>query len=240
MFMLLTIFGSMVQQIMPHFVTQRALYEARERPSKAYSWQAFIISNIVVELPWNSLMAVITFFCFYYPIGMQHNATYTDAVHERGFLMFLLIWTFYLFTSTFTNMVIAGVETAENGGNIAQLAFSLTLIFCGCVTIPCLHPIFATNKYPVFSLHLKPSQASGFLCTVSVHSPTSSALSYPLGSLMPLSTVRPMRSSTSTRPLLRHAVPTSLLTSTCLVGKCSIRVRGKDVSFVPLPTQIHS
>jgi ABC-type multidrug transport system permease subunit len=28
-----------VQQIMPAFVQQRALYEARERPSKVYSWQ---------------------------------------------------------------------------------------------------------------------------------------------------------------------------------------------------------
>ena len=131
-FMMLTIFGSLVQQIMPHFVTQRTLYEARERPSKAYSWQAFLFSNIIVELPWNSLMAVIAFFCFYYPIGLQHNAAYTHAVHSRGFLMFLLIWTFYLFTSTFTNMIIAGVESAEDGGNIANLLFSMALIFC-CV-----------------------------------------------------------------------------------------------------------
>jgi ATP-binding cassette subfamily G (WHITE) protein 2 (PDR) len=121
----------LAQQIMPHFVTQRALYEARERPSKAYSWQAFIISSIFVEIPWNSLMAVVSFFCFYYPVGMQENATYTDNVHERGFLMFLLILMFYLFTSTFTSMVIAGVDSAENGGNIAQLAFALTLLFCG-------------------------------------------------------------------------------------------------------------
>lgn len=44
---------------MPHFVTQRSLYEARERPSKTYSWKAFMLSNIFVELPWNTLMAVI-------------------------------------------------------------------------------------------------------------------------------------------------------------------------------------
>ena len=44
-FMLMTIFGQLVQQIMPHFVTQRALYEVRERPSKTYSWKAFMISD---------------------------------------------------------------------------------------------------------------------------------------------------------------------------------------------------
>lgn len=48
-----TIFGQLVQQIMPNFVTQRSLYEARERPAKTYSWKIFVLSNIVVEIPWN-------------------------------------------------------------------------------------------------------------------------------------------------------------------------------------------
>lgn len=52
-FLFFTIFGQLVQQIMPLFVTQRSLYEARERPSKTYSWVVFITSNIFVELPWN-------------------------------------------------------------------------------------------------------------------------------------------------------------------------------------------
>lgn len=36
-FMVTTIFSTLVQQIQPLFVTQRSLYEVRERPSKAYS-----------------------------------------------------------------------------------------------------------------------------------------------------------------------------------------------------------
>lgn len=130
-FMLMTIFGNLVQQIMPNFCTQRSLYEVRERPSKTYSWQAFMTANILVELPWNTLMAVFIYFCWYYPIGLYRNAEPTHAVHERGILMFLLIWTFMLFTSTFAHMVIAGIEVAETGGNIATLVFSLCLIFCG-------------------------------------------------------------------------------------------------------------
>jgi ATP-binding cassette subfamily G (WHITE) protein 2 (PDR) len=64
-FMLFTIFGSLTQQLMPLFVTQRALYEVRERPSKTYSWQAFMYSNIIAEIPWQTLMAIIMFFCWY-------------------------------------------------------------------------------------------------------------------------------------------------------------------------------
>lgn len=145
--MLFTIFGQLVQQIMPHFVTQRALYEARERPSKTYSWVAFMVSNILVELPWNSLMAVCIFFCWYYPIGLVKNAIPTDAVTERGGLMFLLIWQFLLFTSTFTSMIIAAIEDAETGGNIANLMFSLTLVFCGVLATPQVFPHFWIFMY---------------------------------------------------------------------------------------------
>ncbi|KAI9742589.1 MAG: hypothetical protein M1818_003730 [Claussenomyces sp. TS43310] len=148
-FMLTVVFGNLVQQIMPQFVTQRSLYEVRERPSKTYSWQSFILANIIVELPWNSLMAVLMFFCWYYPIGLYRNAEPTDAVHERGALMFLLILSFLLFTSTFTNMIIAGIEQAETGGTLANLMFSLTLIFCGVLATPTALPGFWIFMYRV-------------------------------------------------------------------------------------------
>ncbi|PWY88623.1 pleiotropic drug resistance protein PDR [Aspergillus sclerotioniger CBS 115572] len=148
-FMLMTIFGNLVQQILPNFCTQRSLYEARERPSKTYSWQAFMTANIIVELPWNALMSVIIFVCWYYPIGLYKNAEPTDAVHERGALMFLLILSFLLFTSTFAHMIIAGIELAETGGNIANLLFSLCLIFCGVLATPSQLPGFWIFMYRV-------------------------------------------------------------------------------------------
>ncbi|TID15216.1 putative multidrug resistance ABC transporter [Venturia nashicola] len=148
-FMLFTIFGQLVQQIMPHFVTQRALYEVRERPAKTYSWKAFMLSNIFVELPWQTLMALIVFICWYYPIGMYKNAIPDDQVHERGALMFLYIWAFLVFASTFAHMAIAGVDTAEVGGNIANLAFSMSLIFCGVLASPRAFPRFWIWMYRI-------------------------------------------------------------------------------------------
>ena len=147
--MLMTIFGNLVQQIMPNFVTQRALYEARERPAKVYGWQSFMYANIIVELCWNTVMAALMFVCWYYPIGMYRNATYTDTVAERGGLMFLYIWAFLLFTSTFAHMCIAGIELAETGGNIAQLLFALNLIFCGVLAGPASLPGFWIFMYRV-------------------------------------------------------------------------------------------
>lgn len=54
-FIFLSIFPQLINQIMPVFANQRTMYEARERPSKAYSWKAFMSANIVVELAWNSV-----------------------------------------------------------------------------------------------------------------------------------------------------------------------------------------
>ncbi|KAL0059529.1 Multidrug resistance protein [Marasmius tenuissimus] len=148
-FMLMTMFGNLVNQIMPHFVTQRALYEARERPSKAYSWKAFMLANITAELPWNALAGSLMFFCWFYPIGLWKNAEPTNAVGERSVLLFLFLLSFMLFTSTFTHMIIAGMDSAEAGGGIANLLFSLTLAFCGVLVSPERMPRFWIFLYRV-------------------------------------------------------------------------------------------
>jgi len=109
----------------------------------------FIVSNIVVELPWNSLMAVLIYTTYYYPIGMYRNTYPADQFTERSGLMFLLIWSFLMFTSTFTDMVIAGIESAEAGGNIATLLFSLCLIFCGVLAGPNQLPGFWIFMYRI-------------------------------------------------------------------------------------------
>ncbi|KAJ4352737.1 Multidrug resistance protein [Ascochyta clinopodiicola] len=54
-FVFLFVVIQLIYQIMPMFVTQRTLYEARERQSKTYAWQTFVLSNIVIELAWNAV-----------------------------------------------------------------------------------------------------------------------------------------------------------------------------------------
>jgi ATP-binding cassette subfamily G (WHITE) protein 2 (PDR) len=80
---------------------------------------------------------------------MYRNAFPANQFTERSGLMFLLIWSFLMFTSTFTTMVIAGVESAESGGHIAQLMFSLCLIFCGVLAGPSQLPGFWIFMYRV-------------------------------------------------------------------------------------------
>jgi ABC-type multidrug transport system permease subunit/ABC-type multidrug transport system ATPase subunit len=148
-FNIFTVFGQLVQQTMPHFVIQRSLYEVRERPSKVYGWKVFMLSQIIVEMPWNILMAALMYFCWYYPVGLYRNASEAGQTTERGALIFLLLVTFLLFTCTFTDFIIAGFETAEAGGNFANLLFTLCLIFCGVLATPQTFPHFWIFMYRV-------------------------------------------------------------------------------------------
>ncbi|RHZ57995.1 uncharacterized protein CDV56_104774 [Aspergillus thermomutatus] len=146
-FMLLVIFAFLTYQTMPNFIMQRTLYEARERPSKTYSWAVFMLANIVVELPWNTLAAVLIYLPFYYLVGMDKNAEATHTVTQRSGLMFLLFWSFMMHCATFTSMVVASVPTAEIGAILSLLMYAMCLIFCGVMAAPASLPGFWIFMY---------------------------------------------------------------------------------------------
>lgn len=131
---------------MPKFVVQRSLYEVRERPSKAYSWTAFLISNIIVEIPYQVFAGIIAWACYYFPVYGANQAP-----HRQG-LMLLFIVQFYIFTSTFATFIIAALPDAETGGTIATLMFILTLTFNGVMQPPRALPGFWIFMYRVSPL----------------------------------------------------------------------------------------
>jgi ATP-binding cassette, subfamily G (WHITE), member 2, PDR len=165
LFMLCTIFSSVVQQvnsspstlflhmhrylhysylsqIMPLFVTQRSLYEVRERPSKAYSWKAFLIANIIVEVPYQIIMALLVFACYYYPtVGVQTSA-------QQGLVLLLCI-EFFVYGGTFAQMIIAALPDTETASAVVLLLFAMSLTFCGIMQSPSALPGFWIFMYRV-------------------------------------------------------------------------------------------
>jgi hypothetical protein len=77
------------------------------------------------------IMAVFSFLFWYFPMGLYRNAQHTDAVHSRGITVFLHVWAFFVFSGTFGNMIIAGIDTAEVAGGIVNLFFVLMFAFAG-------------------------------------------------------------------------------------------------------------
>ncbi|KAF2731319.1 ATP-binding cassette transporter [Polyplosphaeria fusca] len=145
-FMLTTIFSTLVQQIMPLFVSQRSLYEVRERPSKAYSWKAFLMANILVEIPWQVILGILSWASYYYPTYGAHQSS------ERQGLVLLFCIQFFVFASTFAHALIAGLPDAETAGSIATFLFSMTLIFNGVIQSPSNLPGFWVFMYRVSPL----------------------------------------------------------------------------------------
>lgn len=151
-FMFTVVFNPTLQQYLPTFVSQRDLYEARERPSRTFSWKAFILSQITVEIPWNFAVGTLGFFIYYYPVSFYRNASFADQLHERGALFWLFCTGFYVYVGSVGQMCVAGVEVAESAGHIASLLFTLALSFCGVMVTPGNMPGFWKFMYRVSPL----------------------------------------------------------------------------------------
>lgn len=66
--------------------------------------------------------------------------------------MWLLFWQLLLFASTFAHMCISFADTADEGGNMANLLFTLAFFFCGVLARPDAMPgfwIFLYRASPV-------------------------------------------------------------------------------------------
>ena len=146
-FMFFTPFQTIIQQMLPYYVKQREVYEAREGPSRMFSWGAFFLAQITSEIPFQIAVGTLAFFCWYYPIGLYQNAVPTDTVNERGALIWLFIVGFYVYTTTFGHLCISFLELAVNASNLANLIFVVSLNFCGIFAGPDVLPRFWIFMY---------------------------------------------------------------------------------------------
>ncbi|KAL4919820.1 hypothetical protein BDW62DRAFT_178518 [Aspergillus aurantiobrunneus] len=75
-------------------------------------------------------------------MGFQRNVEWTDAVHLREITICLHMWVFFSFTSTFANMLIAGIETEQVAGAFLNFFFNVMFAFSGVLAGPTELPGF--------------------------------------------------------------------------------------------------
>lgn len=146
-FMFMMPFQTLVQQMLPYFVKQREIYEVREAPSRTFSWITFIAAQITSEIPFQVAVGTLAFFCWYYPTGMYQNAAVADETAFRGFMMWMLVTSFYVYTSTMGQLCMSFNELADNAANTANLLFIMCLNFCGVLAGPNFLPGFWIFMY---------------------------------------------------------------------------------------------
>lgn len=143
-FMFTVCLPTMIQQYLPTFVAARNLYEARERPSKIFSWKAFMLSILTAEMPFQIVVGTLAFLCWYYPAGFYSIAdnpivegsdgaiTHVGSqMTQRAGLVYFYIILFYIFGPTLGQLVVAPMGDADAASNIGMMFFSLSLMFCG-------------------------------------------------------------------------------------------------------------
>jgi ATP-binding cassette subfamily G (WHITE) protein 2 (SNQ2) len=99
------------------YIDIRSVYEIRERPSTMYNWTALIVSQILVELPWNIMCSSLFFLCWYWTVGFPTDrAGYT-------YLMYGIVFPMYYTT------VAQAVASMAPSAVISSLLFSALFSF---------------------------------------------------------------------------------------------------------------
>lgn len=157
-FMFTVCLPTMIQQHLPTFVAARNLYEAREGPSKIFSWKAFIFSILTAEMPYQIVIGTLTFLCWYYPAGFYNIAdkpqlsdgTMVDSqMTQRAGLVYFYVILYYIFGVTLAQLVVAPMGDADAACNIGVMFYSLSLMFCGVLRTKDAMPGFWKFLYRV-------------------------------------------------------------------------------------------
>jgi ATP-binding cassette subfamily G (WHITE) protein 2 (SNQ2) len=125
-FMAVVLSAPLSQQLQPKFLGLRQLYEARERPSRMYSWPIFVISSIIVEMPYNLVCGTVFFLCWYWTVGFP---TQTSRAGYAYFMHML----FELYYPTFAQAVASFSPTPMAASVLFSTLFSFVIIFNGVV-----------------------------------------------------------------------------------------------------------
>ena len=103
----------------------------REHHSRIYSAEAFAIGQLVSEIPYSVLCAVLYWVLMVYPIGFGQGAA---GINGTGFQLLVILFV-ELFGVTFAQLVGAISPSIQIAVLINPLVITILATFCG-VTIP--------------------------------------------------------------------------------------------------------
>ena len=134
-FMSLVLSTPLSQQLQPVFIDYRTLFEAREKPSKLYSWPVLLISLIIVEIPWNFLGGTLFWVPWYFMV--QFGSEGKRAGYSWGLYML-----FQVYFATFAQAIAAISPNSLVASILFSTFFSFVIVFCGVVQPPTQLPYF--------------------------------------------------------------------------------------------------
>ncbi|OQE43412.1 hypothetical protein PENCOP_c003G07407 [Penicillium coprophilum] len=134
-FLIILIPPIVLNSIVPKFYINRALWEAREYPSRIYGWFAFCTANVVCEIPAAIISGLIYWLLWYYPVGFPTDSSNAGYV----FLMTIL---FFLFQASWGQWVCAFAPSFTVISNVLPFFFVMVNLFNGIVRPYADYPVF--------------------------------------------------------------------------------------------------
>ncbi|GAD91436.1 ABC drug exporter AtrF [Paecilomyces variotii No. 5] len=134
-FLIILIPPIVMNSIVPKFYMNRALWEAREYPSRIYGWIAFCTANIVCEIPAAIVTAVVYWVLWYYPVGLPTDSS------SAGYV-FLMTMLFFLFQASWGQWICAFAPSFTVISNVLPFFFVMVNLFNGIVRPYSAYPVF--------------------------------------------------------------------------------------------------
>ena len=236
-FMILVIPPTIVNGVVPKFYQNRALWEARELPSRIYGWIAFCTANVVTEIPFSIIGGLVYWLLWYYPTGLPRDSSTAGYV----FLMSIL---FFLFQTSWGQWICAFAPSFTVISNVSPRPVqpypcSPTPLQSSTYSPPTRSSPSSSSSSPSLTASSAltpkspPSGATG--STTSTPRPTGSAASWPLPSPTSPSAVSSPKQRASTRLPARRASSTPAPSPQPERGICSIRPQRRIVLIVRSP-----
>lgn len=134
-FLILLIPPTIVNGVLPKFYQNRALWEAREHPSRIYGWFAFCTAQIVTEIPMAIIGGLIYWVLWYYPTGLPRDSSTAGYV-------FLMSMLFFLFQASWGQWICAFAPSFTVISNVLPFFFVMFSLFNGIVRPYSQLPVF--------------------------------------------------------------------------------------------------
>ena len=117
-----------INQLQPHFIEKRDIYDTREKKARIYSWIAFVTALIIAELPYLCVCGVLYFACWYYTVGFPSDS------NKSGATLFVMLMYEFVYTGI-GQFIAAYAPNAVFASLINPLIISVLVSFCG-VLVP--------------------------------------------------------------------------------------------------------
>ena len=134
-FVIILIPPIIMNSVVPKFYINRALWEAREYPSRIYGWVAFCTANVVCEIPAAIVTGLVYWLLWYYPVGLPTDSSTAGYV-------FLMSMLFFLFQASWGQWICAFAPSFTVISNVLPFFFVMVNLFNGIVRPYSDYPVF--------------------------------------------------------------------------------------------------